>query len=192
MTSIVNVVTVLGSPRQESDSSRLADAVAASLTGGAGASSRHVLNDLKHVRGCQACQSCKGKTESCVVKDDLAPVLSAAAASDFLIVASPVYIGEITAQLKPFIDRSYSWYLPDFHTNPSPGRLPAGKKLLLIFTQGNPDPGTYSRVYEAYRDYFSRHGFRTAYRAVVVPYGPDKENALRAAEAELKGLAASL
>jgi multimeric flavodoxin WrbA len=189
---MVNVVTVLGSPRQESDSARLADAVAASLTGGKGASSRHFLNDLKHVRGCQACQSCKGKTDACVVKDDLAPVLAAAAASDFLILTSPVYIGEVTAQIKPFIDRSYSWYLPDFHTNPNPGRLPAGKKLLFIFTQGNPDESVYTRVLEAYKGFYSNLGFKTACKTVAVPHGPDKEKVLAAAEAELKKIAASL
>ncbi|MDR1039319.1 MAG: flavodoxin family protein [Deltaproteobacteria bacterium] len=189
---MANVVTVLGSPRQESDSTRLADAVAASLTGGAGASARHVLNNLKNVRGCQACQSCKGKTEACVVKDDLAPVLTTAAASDFLIIASPIYIGEITAQLKSFIDRTYSWFLPDFHTNPQPGRL-KGKKALLIFTQGNPDPAAYSRVFEAYRDYFERQGFKAAYKCVTVPYDPAQHGkAIEAAEAELKDLAAGL
>ncbi|MDR1312787.1 MAG: flavodoxin family protein [Deltaproteobacteria bacterium] len=189
---MTNVVTILGSPRTNSDSSRLADALAASLTGGAGASARHVLNGLKHARGCQACQSCKGKTDSCVVKDDLAPVLGTAAAADVVIIASPVYIGEITAQLKLFVDRTYSWFLPDFHTNPSPGRLPKGKKLVLIFTQGNPDAGTYTRVFEAYKGYFAHQGFKAEYRCVTVPVGPDHDKAVEAAEAEIKKLADTL
>jgi multimeric flavodoxin WrbA len=189
---MTDVVSVLGSPREGSDSNRLADAVAASLTGGAGRYSRFVLNDFRNVRGCQGCQSCKGKTESCVVKDDLSPVLAAAAAGDFLIVASPVYIGEVTAQLKPFIDRSYSWLLPDFHTNPSPGRIPAGKKALFVITQGNPDASAYERVAEAYRAFFTGLGFKTACRCVPVPFGPDKGAALERAEADLKALAASL
>ncbi|MDR1036131.1 MAG: flavodoxin family protein [Deltaproteobacteria bacterium] len=188
---MTNVVTVLGSPRAKSDSSRLADAAAAALTGGAGASARHLINDLKHVRGCQACQSCKGKTEACVLKDDIAPLLSTCAAADVIVLASPVYIGEITAQLKLFIDRTYSWFLPDFHTNPEPGRL-KGKKALLVFTQGNPDASTYTRVFEAYKAYFTRQGFKTEYRCVVVPFGPDHDQAVDAAEAEIRKLAASL
>ncbi|MDR3155250.1 MAG: flavodoxin family protein [Deltaproteobacteria bacterium] len=190
---MTNVVTVLGSPRQDASSARLADAVAESLAGGAGASSRHVINSLKHVRGCQACQACKGKSETCVVKDDLAPVLAAAASADFLIIAAPNYIGEITAQLKLFIDRTYSWFKPDFHSAAEPGRLSGkGKKALLIFTQGNPDPGAYARAYEAYKAYFQGQGFKTAYKAVPVPVGPGADKAVADAAAELKALAASL
>ncbi|MDR1079500.1 MAG: flavodoxin family protein [Deltaproteobacteria bacterium] len=188
---MTNVVTILGSPRPKSDSSRLADAAASILSGGAGASARHVINSFRNVRGCQACQSCKGKTDSCVVKDDMAPVLTTCAAADVIVLASPIYIGEITAQLKLFVDRTYSWFMPDFHSNPAPGRL-KGKKALLVFTQGNPDGSTYERIFEAYKAYFTRQGFSTEYRCVVVPYGPDHDRAVEAAEAEIRKLAASL
>jgi multimeric flavodoxin WrbA len=119
------------------------------------------LNDLRF-RGCQGCGSCKTKTEFCVIKDDLARVLSAAASSDFLIVTTPIYIGEIASQLKGFVDRSYCWYKPDFITNSAPSRLKPGKKLLFIVSQGNPDPGAYQKNIDNYLGYFGTHGFKAA------------------------------
>jgi multimeric flavodoxin WrbA len=137
----------------------LADAVVAALAGRQPEVSRFVLNDLK-IRGCQSCFSCKTRTEACVLNDDLVPVLGAVAAADLVVAATPVYIGEVSAQLKLFIDRSYSWYTPDFRTSPSPSRLAPGKTLVLVVTQGHPDPEAYRRNLDFYSGYFSSHGFK--------------------------------
>ncbi|MDR2461176.1 MAG: flavodoxin family protein [Deltaproteobacteria bacterium] len=185
----MKVVAVLGSPRAKSASTRLADKVVETLQG----DKEYVkfsLNNLK-VRGCQGCGSCKGKTEICVLTDELIRVLAEVANSDILIFTSPIYIGEITSQGKIFVDRAYSYYKPDFITNPSPSRLSAGKKALLIFTQGNPDAQTYlESVHKNYLGYFSSLGFKTASHAAVMPFSPAEENS--AIEAEGKKAAEKL
>jgi multimeric flavodoxin WrbA len=170
----MNVVAILGSPRVGSNSELLAD-VAIKSTGAE--AKKIVLNELHHIRGCQACYSCKSKTEVCVLKDDLAPVLSAAANSDFVILTAPIYIGEITAQQKIFVDRTFSWFKPDFKSNSVPGRLGPGKKLLLITTQGNPDKSIYKRNIDAYINYFKAQGFAAE---SVVGAGLAEDNVLTA------------
>lgn len=62
--------------------------------------------DIKPCKGCQKC-ILKGK---CIYQDDMDTVLSALQSARAVILASPVYIGHITAQLKIFLDRTCAWY----------------------------------------------------------------------------------
>jgi multimeric flavodoxin WrbA len=167
----MKVTLILGSPRLQSNSEKLAKAAAAALTGPNEPPEIIRLNDLRY-RGCQGCMSCKTKTEFCVIKDDIAKVLATAAASDFLIVTTPIYIGEITSQLKGFIDRSFSWYQPDFITNQErPSRIKPGKKLLFIVSQGNPDTEIYKRNIDYYLGYFKTHSFKAVHFSAPVGDG---------------------
>jgi multimeric flavodoxin WrbA len=170
----MRISVVIGSPRRASNSAKLADAVVAALADRQPEVSRFVLNDLK-IRGCQACMSCKTRTEACVLKDDLAQVLSVSAAADLLVVASPIYIGEITSQAKIFIDRTFSWFKPDFKTNPEPGRIAPGKTAILLFTQGNPDPEAYARNLDYYQGLFANYGFSVRRYLATTLSAPDAE-----------------
>lgn len=138
----MKVAVILGSPRKNSNSEALAEAAVAALPPSGLEVKTVKLNDLKF-SGCQACFACKSKSETCVVKDDLSPVLTQVAEADLVILASPVYIGEVTGQFKCFIDRTFSFLVPDYTANPKPTRLAPGKKLLFILTQGTPDAAAY-------------------------------------------------
>jgi len=74
-----------------------------------------------------------------------------------VVYASPVYYGDVTAQLKGFIDRTFSYLVPDYITNPQPSRLAPGKKLLFILTQGQPDEGMFADIFPRY-DFFLKWG----------------------------------
>jgi multimeric flavodoxin WrbA len=158
----MKITLILGSPRLEASSSKLAQSALEVFADKKPEVHQFVLNDL-NFKGCQGCGSCKGKTETCVIKDDLAKALAMAADSDLVVLASPVYIGAVTAQLKAFIDRSYCWYKPDFHSNKQPSRLNPGKKLFFILTQGNPEKSAYQDEVVRYLEYFGSHGFKTGY-----------------------------
>jgi multimeric flavodoxin WrbA len=69
-------------------------------------------------------------------------------------MASPIYFGEVTSQLKGFIDRTFSYFVPDYAGNPNPSRLAPGKRLVFIQTQGQPDEKLYADVYPRYEYYF--------------------------------------
>jgi len=120
------------------------------------------LNKLTY-RGCQACMACKTKSDRCVLKDDLGKVLEAVRGADVLVLASPIYYGEVTSQLKGFIDRTYSFLVPDYATNPHPSRLAPGKKLVFILTQGQPDDQQFDDVFPRYDSFFKWYGCEESY-----------------------------
>ena len=61
------------------------------------------------LRPCRACGSCgKNKDERCVMADDrLNEYVQKMKAADGMIVGSPVYFGNMTAQTKAFLDRAF-------------------------------------------------------------------------------------
>ena len=134
----MKIAAIIGSPRSKGNSATIVKLLLDALKPGSPQTTVVELNKLTY-RGCQACMACKTTSETCVVKDDLTDILEQIRVSDVVIIAAPVYIGDITAQAKGLIDRLYSLYKPDFRTNPNPGRLSPGKKLVFVVPQGNPD-----------------------------------------------------
>jgi hypothetical protein len=113
----------------------------------------YLLNKL-NFRGCQGCRTCKTKSEACILEDDLAPVLAAVKEADLLVLASPVYFGEITGQMKLFFDRTYSYLNPDFSS-----RVPESKPAVLILAQANPDPAQFADIFPRYERWLKLYGF---------------------------------
>jgi len=152
------IVCVLGSPNEKGCSATLAQRFCDTARAQGAEVTVFMLNKLKY-RGCQACKACKGKTDHCVIKDDLTPVFEAVKTADILVMASPIYFGEVTAQLKGFIDRAYAWLVPDFYTAANKSRLPPGKRLVFILTQGSPDEKHFADVFPRYNAFFTWYGF---------------------------------
>jgi len=120
---------------------------------------RHSLNKLRY-RGCQACDGCRqGPETPCVLQDDLTGILAAIHEADVLVLASPVYFGDVTAQLKGFIDRCRSLLKPDFKTNPVPGRLAPGKQIVFILVQAQSETSAYADIYPRYWYFFKYFNF---------------------------------
>lgn len=154
----MKIVCLLGSPRKRGNSSTIAERFCATA-GQLGAEVRTFALNEMNFRGCQGCMACKTKLDHCALKDDLKEVLEAVRATDTLVMASPVYYGDVSSQLKAFIDRTYSFLVPDFHDSPSPSRLASGKKLVFVLTQGNPDEIQYADIYPKYKRFFQWYGF---------------------------------
>ena len=86
-------------------------------------------------KGCMSCMACKikGKASNiCKFKDALTPVLEEIAGADGLVLGSPNYFGEVTAQMRAFLERlafprlSYNDY-----SITAPKRMP----VVLVETQ---------------------------------------------------------
>ena len=103
--------------------------------------------------GCQGCSACK-KEERCIQEDDMTPLYGEIDKADAVVFASPVYMFGMTGQLKLVLDRLFALLGPDFKS-----RLPRGKKLGLVFTQGMPEAEEYSAYFDSVGDILHRLGF---------------------------------
>ncbi|RKX81037.1 MAG: flavodoxin family protein [Spirochaetes bacterium] len=62
--------------------------------------------EIKSCRGCEACIT-KG---TCIIQDDISILKEKMIISDGIVLASPVYMRQISGSLKNFIDRTCSWF----------------------------------------------------------------------------------
>ena len=103
------------------------------------------FSDLE-IKPCVSCYACKQGEGGCAVNDDMRKLYGALEQADALILGSPVYMGQMSAQAKIFTDRLFALFSPRF----SPYFKEKKKiKLILLFTQGNPDSG----LFRPYFDY---------------------------------------
>ncbi len=158
----MKIVCLLGSPRKKSHSTFIARRFCESIEAGGAKVETHILNKLDY-KGCQACMACKTKSDKCVIHDDMDHVLESVKESDVLVMATPTYYGEVSSQLKAFIDRTYSYLVPDFFTNSVPSRLNGDKTLIFIQTQGDPNEDNFNDIFPRYDMFFKWYGFKNSY-----------------------------
>ncbi len=154
----VKTVCLLGSPRMKGNSAALAEQFCETVKSLGGTVDTFALNKLSY-RGCQGCMMCKTKLERCALKDDLEGVLDSIRDADILVMATPTYYGEVSSQMKGFIDRTFSYLKPDYRSNPIPSRLKGGKKLVFIQAQAQPDENQFADVFPRYEYFFKWYGF---------------------------------
>ncbi|GFO58241.1 FMN reductase [Geomonas silvestris] len=187
----MKIVSLLGSPRPNSNSSAIANRFLKTAQELGAETTCFTLNRLNY-RGCQGCYVCKTTLDHCVLRDDLAQVLDAVAEADLVVLASPVYYGEVTSQLKGFLDRTFSYLVPDYRTSATPTRL-SPKKLVFVQTQGHPDEEMFADIFQRYEHFLKWTGFTEATLIRACGIGPGSvdappEEALREAEAVARRL----
>jgi multimeric flavodoxin WrbA len=158
----MKVVCLFGSPRPKGNSTLIANRFCDKAEQLGAKVEKFSLNKLNY-RGCQACMTCKTKLDKCVLKDDLSQVLDSIHDADILVLASPVYYGDVTSQMKAFVDRTFSYLVPDYTTNPNPSRLERGKKLVFIQVQGSAYENQFDDIFTRYEYFFKWYGFGDAH-----------------------------
>jgi multimeric flavodoxin WrbA len=123
--------------------------------------------DIKPCRGCLGCV----KSDRCVMQDDMQPIYDALKTADALVLGAPIYMGQMSAQAKAFTDRLFAQITPRF--SPHFKEENAGKKLVLVFTQGNPDESKFRTYIDYTQEMFGMLEFEV--RDVVVIAGTRSE-----------------
>ena len=100
----MKVVCVLGSPRVNGNTAAILDWIECPLTEGGAEVVRYCLGecDIKYCVGCKVCYGTEGE---CVHSDDVSKIVGDMETADLIIIASPSYWGDVTGQMKVFIDR---------------------------------------------------------------------------------------
>ena len=91
-------------------------------------------------KGCMSCMACKikGKASNvCKYKDALTPILEEIAQSDGLVMGSPIYFGDVTGQMRTFLERlAFPWLSYNDYSMTAPKRMPV---VLMETMNGTPE-----------------------------------------------------
>lgn len=138
----MKIVTLLASPRKNGNTALLLNEVLKEIKDANIEVKSYYLNGL-NIRGCQACYACKKSDRLCVLKDDATEIIEELTKADRVIIATPVYMFDITAQLKRLIDRLFCFLKEDYSSKIAPD-----KKVLWLITQGNIDKNRFKSILE--------------------------------------------
>ncbi|MCD8222113.1 MAG: flavodoxin family protein [Clostridiales bacterium] len=140
----------------------------------------------KDVRVCLACDGCKRQhTPNCVQKDDFTALIPAIDSCDAMLILAPVHWDQFLAQLKAFLDRTYSFM--DFSQPDMSMATRKDKKLAGYFCAGFGPVDVYTQMVETNLKSFATAGFQE-YKAYVagnanVPGSVmENEDAMKAAD----------
>lgn len=159
----MKISCLVGSPRKNSNSAAIAGRFTETAASLGAQVETVVLNNLAY-RGCQGCMACKTTSEKCVLDDDLAGVLESLKKADVVVMALPVYCSDVPGQVKCFLDRTYSYMKPNYITETNPSRVPPGKTLVFILTQGAPMENMFVDIPQRYTGFLKRSmGFGDAH-----------------------------
>ena len=110
----MKIMAFNGSPRKKWNTAiLLEEALEGAASQGAETNIVH-LYDL-HFKGCISCFACKtrgGKSYgTCAVQDDLTPIFTEVKKADAIILGSPIYFGDVTGEMRSFLERLLFPYL---------------------------------------------------------------------------------
>jgi multimeric flavodoxin WrbA len=122
------VIAISGSPRKNGNTERLIKEIVKSCN--TSDSSIFRLEELNY-QGCQGCYACR-KNQTCVINDDMNILYNEIHNADLVILGTPIYMWQMSGQMKLFTDRLLPFLKPGFTSVFNP----KGKDAILVFTQG--------------------------------------------------------
>ena len=91
-------------------------------------------------KGCMSCMACKIKGRAsnvCKFKDALTPILEEIAEADALVLGSPIYFGDVTGQMRTFLERlAFPWLSYNDYSLTAPKKMPV---VLVETMNGQPE-----------------------------------------------------
>lgn len=132
MKRMKKLVAIMGSPHRNGNCSACVDAILEGAKQAGIESKKLILKDYD-IGYCIGCRRCV-ETAKCVLQDDMDEVLGMVKDADIVLIATPIYICQVNALTKNFLDRMLP--LTDSHHKPRFGR----KKLIMVYTYGAPIP----------------------------------------------------
>jgi multimeric flavodoxin WrbA len=110
----MNILVVTGSPRKNGNTEIMAEVFAQTAIASGHQVTVKKLSEKK-VNPCMACQYCFSHDGVCVQRDDMNELLKDLEQADLLVIASPIYWFDVSAQTKCYIDRMYASGKKGFH-----------------------------------------------------------------------------
>ncbi len=134
------VIAFIGSPRKNGNTSSIIWEIVRGAKEAGAETKVYTLNDM-NIKPCQSCFYCR-KEEACAIKDDMQSVYADLKDADAVVIGSPVYMFQVTAQTKLLFDRLFP--IMDASFKPRFGI----KKTVIVYSQGNPDVDAFKTSFE--------------------------------------------
>ena len=162
----MKILGIIGSPRKNGTVSEIVEKIADEAEESGHDVNVYSINSL-NIHPCQACYYCKDN-DGCDLDDDMVNIYNELYDCDLLVIGSPIYFGEVTAQTKLFTDRLYGIY-----NNKKRGFK--DKKAILIYVYGNPDENVYDEYISNQKKFLYEFlGFEVV-ETIILPGTPEKK-----------------
>lgn len=138
MNKTISALTILGSPHDKQSNTKgfVEDFIADLNQRGAAIENRTISLGRINLNPCKGCWNCT-KEKPCPLNDDLKKIKEAIIDCDMLILASPVYTNQVSAQMKMLFDRLFTWV----HVFPLLGKY--GMTAVTTGNDGLKETGSY-------------------------------------------------
>jgi multimeric flavodoxin WrbA len=148
----MKAVGFIGSPRKGGNTETLVNEILAGASEKGAKTTVYNITEL-NIKGCKACNSCHDQA-GCILKDDMRKLYDEITKADAVVFGSPIYMWQMSGQMKIFIDRLLPFLNPAYS-------LKEGKRkdLILAFTQGQSDSAIFMQYYESTGEMLEFLGF---------------------------------
>ncbi|CEN23929.1 flavodoxin family protein [Paraclostridium sordellii] len=145
---MTKIIAFMGSPRKNGNVDTILDEIIKGANDNNVEVKKFYINDM-NIKGCQGCLYCR-KTPTCAFKDDMVEVYEDIKSAEYVIIGSPVYICQVSAQTKLLLDRFYP--LTEINKAKHTPRF-GQKKLIMVYTQAAP----FGFLFKKYFRYTAKH-----------------------------------
>ena len=177
-----NLLILVGSPRKQGNSALLTKTAEHAARQGGASVERIFLHDLA-ISPCDGCGLCRKSVDSpCVLDDDMTTLYVRLRAADAILIATPIYSYNMTAQTKLLLDRLYA-------LGSAEGNALSGKRFGFVVVYGGANPFTSgaATAMRCLHDTFARKAswMRIVHGTAAEPRAAAKDPELMAAAAQL-------
>lgn len=135
------LVAIIGSPNKNGKTVNLVNEIIRGAKKSNISVKVFTINDM-NIKYCQACRYCKETGIGCSINDDMQEVYKYFKEADAVIIGTPVYASQVSAQTKIFFDRMYALF--DMSFNPKYDV----KKAVMVYSQGQSNPDFYKSYFD--------------------------------------------
>lgn len=125
----MNVLSILASPRKHGNTSVILEEYLEGVKNqNPSPQIETIYLQSKNIQYCKGCNACQQSPQSpCIIEDDITKILKSVEKADVLVFATPVYVFNMSGQLKTFLDRLHA---VNYETL-------LNKKIVLLTTYGD-------------------------------------------------------
>ena len=177
----MKVLGISGSPRKGGNTDTLLDKALEGAEAAGASLEKIVLNDLNFCP-CQECGGC-AKTGICVVKDEMQAVYEKLREADAVIIASPIFFGSVSAQVKMMIDRLQCLWVAKYVLKRAVSAK-TKRKGIFLSVGGSDESEFFDNAKSIIKIFFATLGIK--YAGELYYGGLDKKTAIKEEEGALK------